>query len=213
MGNTKISQYSQTASSNTDLNSIDLGEGTMVPSDVNNFARELLKQLADMNAGTSAIQDTFTLSDPSDDTKQVRIDAGSITTGNTRVLTAPDADATIAGLSIAQEFSATQNFNATTLTDAATINWDASANQVTSVTLAGDRTFAAPTNMKDGAVYVLTLIQDSTGTRLISTWNAVFKFAAGTAPTLTTTASARDTLVFMSDGTNMYEIGRSLNVS
>lgn len=212
MGNTKISEFSQTASSNTDLNSIDLGEGTMQPSDVNNFARELLKQLADMNAGAAAIQDTFTLSDPADDTKQVRIDAGSITTGNTRVLTAPDADATIAGLSVAQEFTATQNFNATTLTDAATISWDASANQVTSVTLAGDRTFAAPTNMVDGGVYVLTIVQDATGTRVPS-FNAVFKFAGGTAPTLTTTAAARDILVFNSDGTNMYEIGRSLNVS
>ena len=213
MGNTKISEFSQTASSNTDLNSIDLGEGTMQPSDVNNFARELLKQLADMNAGAAAIQDTFTLSDPTDDTKQVRFDAVNVTTGNTRVLTVPDADATIAGLSVAQEFTATQNFDATTLTDGASIDWDASSNQVTSVTLAGDRTFNAPTNMKDGGVYVLSLIQDGTGTRLISTWNAVYKFAAGTAPTLTTTASARDVLVFLSDGTSMFEIGRSLNVS
>lgn len=212
MAKTKISEYDASASNNTDIDSIDTGEGTMVPSDVNNAIRELMAHLADMNAGTSAIQDTFTLSDPTDDTKQVRFDAEDITTGNTRVLTVPDADATIAGLSIAQEFSATQNFDATTLTDGATINWDASANQVTSVTLGGDRTFAAPTNMKDGAVYVLTIIQDATGTRVPS-WNAVFKFAAGTAPTLTTTASARDILVFNSDGTNMYEIGRSLNVS
>ena len=212
MAKTKISQYDSTASNNTDVDSIDLGEGTMVPSDVNNAFREIMAHLADMNAGSSAIQDTFTLSDPSDDTKQVRIDAGSITTGNTRVLTAPDADSTIAGLSIAQEFTKTQNFNATTLTDGATISWDASANQVTSVTLAGDRTFDAPTNIVDGGVYVLTVIQDSTGTRVPS-FNAVFKFADGSAPTLTTTASARDILVFISDGTNMYEIGRSLNVS
>ncbi len=213
MAKTKISQYDASASNNTDIDSIDLGEGTMVPSDVNNALREVMAHLADMNGGTSAIQDTFTLSDPTDDTKRVRFDAVGVTTGNTRVLTVPDADATIAGLSVAQEFSATQNFNATTLTDAATINWDASANQVTSVTLAGDRTFAAPTNQKDGGVYVLTIIQDGTGTRLISTWNGVFKFAGGTAPTLTTTASAKDVLVFLSNGTNMQEIGRSLNVS
>ena len=212
MAKTKISQYDATASNNTDVDSIDLGEGTMVPSDVNNAFREIMAHLADMNAGTAAIQDTFTLSDPADDTKQVRFDAVGITTGNTRVLTVPDADATIAGLSVAQEFTKTQNFNATTLTDGATISWDASANQVTSVTLAGDRTFAAPTNMVDGGVYVLTIVQDATGTRVPS-FNAVFKFAAGTAPTLTTTAAARDILVFNSDGTNMYEIGRSLNVS
>ena len=212
MAKTKISEYDVSAANNTDVDSIDLGEGTMVPSDVNNALRMIMAHLADMNDGVAAIQDTFTLSDPADDTKQVRFDAVGITTGNTRVLTVPDADATIAGLSVAQEFTATQNFNATTLTDGASISWDASANQVTSVTLAGDRTFAAPTNMVDGGVYVLTIVQDATGTRVPS-FNAVFKFAGGTAPTLTTTAAARDILVFNSDGTNMYEIGRSLNVS
>ena len=61
----------------------------------------------------------------------------------------------MANLKTAQEFTATQNFNATTLTDASTVSWDASANQVTSVTLGGNRTFGAPTNQKDGGVYVL----------------------------------------------------------
>lgn len=212
MAKTKISEYSATSSSNTDIDSIDLGEGTMVPSDVNNALREVMAHLADMNGGTQAIQDTFTLSDPADDTKRVRLDAVGITTGNTRVLTAPDADVTIAGLEAAQEFTKTQNFNATTLTDAASISWDASVNQVTSVTLTDNRTMAAPTNMVDGGVYTLMAIQDGTGSRTLS-YNAVFKFTGATAPTLTTTAAAKDILVFYSDGTNMYEIGRSLNVS
>ena len=69
----------------------------------------------------------------------------------------------MANLKTAQEFTATQNFNATTLTDGATISWDVSANQVTSVTLGGNRTFGAPTNQKDGGVYVLIVIQDGTG--------------------------------------------------
>lgn len=118
----------------------------------------------------------------------------------------------MANLKTAQEFTATQNFNATTLTDASTVSWDASANQVTSVTLGGNRTFGAPTNQKDGGVYVLIGIQDGTGSRTI-TWNAVFKWVQGTAPTLTTTASARDIFVFVSNGTNLYEIGRAANVS
>ena len=212
MAKTKISEYDATSSSNTDIDSIDLGEGTMVPSDVNNALREVMAHLADMNAGTAAIQDTFTLSDPADDTKQVRIDAVGITTATTRVLTAPDADVTIAGLEAAQEFTKTQNFNATTLTDAASISWDASANQVTSVTIADSRTMAAPTNMVDGACYVITVIQDGTGGYTMS-WNAVFKFAAATAPVVTATADARDIFVFVSDGTNMYEIGRSQNIA
>lgn len=212
MPKTKISEYDSTAGNNSDLDSIALGENVMVPSDVNNALRELMAHLADMNAGTSAIKDTFTLSDTADDTKQVRIDAGNITTGTTRVLSAPDASVTLAGLEKAQQFTKTQNFDATTLVDGASISWDASANQVTSVTLAGNRTMAAPTNLVDGAVYLLTIIQDGTGSRTMS-WNAVFKFTGGTAPTLTTTASARDVLVFYSNGTNMYEIGRSLNIS
>ena len=212
MAKTKISEYDSTAGNNADLDGINLQEGVMIPSDLNNFCREIMAHLADMNAGTSAIQDTFTLSDPADDTKQVRFDAEDITTGTTRVLTAPDADVTIAGLEKAQEFTKTQNFNATTLVDGASISWDASANQVTSVTITDNRTMAAPTNLVDGAVYLLVIIQDGTGSRTMS-WNAVFKFTGGTAPTLTTTAAAKDILVFYSDGTNMYEIGRSLNVS
>jgi hypothetical protein len=70
----------------------------------------------------------------------------------------------------------------------------------------------APTNQVDGAVYVLMIKQDSTGGFTMS-WNAVFKFAGGTAPVVTATASAKDVYVFLSDGTNMMEIGRSQNVS
>lgn len=104
-----------------------------------------------------------------------------------------------------QEYEKTQNFNATTLTDAATIAWDASSNQVTQVTITDNRTMGLPTNLIDGGTYVLHVIQDATGSRTI-TWNAIFKWSGGTAPTLTTTASARDIISFISDGTNMYGI-------
>ena len=62
MAKTKISEYDSTAGNNTDLDSINLSENVMIPSDLNNFCREIMAHLADMNAGTSAIQDTFTLS-------------------------------------------------------------------------------------------------------------------------------------------------------
>ena len=118
----------------------------------------------------------------------------------------------VANLNTAQEFSATQNFNATTLSDGSTVSWDASANQVTSVTLGGNRTLGAASNQVDGGVYVISIIQDGTGSRTV-TFNSNYKFVAGTAPTLTTDANARDVLVFVSNGTNMFEIGRALNVS
>jgi len=142
----------------------------------------------------------------------------AVATSNGQALTSTTAgvaswtDVGDALLGTAQEWSAQQNFNATTLTFNATQAWNVTTDQVTSVTLTANVTFSAPTNMKDGGFYAITVIQDGTGSRTGS-WNTVFKWAAGTAPTLTTTASAKDIFVFRSDGTNMYEVGRQLNVS
>tara|TARA_A100001037_G_C15131499_1_gene628920 strand:+ start:832 stop:1470 length:639 start_codon:yes stop_codon:yes gene_type:complete len=212
MSKDKITDYSATASSNTDVGGVNLQENSMLASDVNNAFREILSHLAEMNAGTHPLADTLTLADPTDLTKKFRFDGVGISASNTRVLTIQDSDLTVAGINVAQEFTATQNFNATTLTDASTIAWDASANQVTSVTLGGNRTLGASTNQVDGGVYVISVIQDGTGGRTLS-FNSNYKFAGGTAPTVTSTASARDVFVFMSNGTNMFEIGRSQNVS
>jgi hypothetical protein len=101
---------------------------------------------------------------------------------------------------------------AITLTDGATLNWDTSLGQVAQVTLGGNRTFAAPTNLVDGGFYSLLIIQDGTGSRTIS-WNAVFDFTGGTAPTLSTAAGSKDLIAWRSDGTNLLEVGRSLGVA
>lgn len=103
----------------------------------------------------------------------------------------------------AREYTKAQNFDATTLTDEATIAWDLEANQVASVTLEDNRTLAAPTNMVDGASYILTVIQDATGSRTLA-FNSVFKFPEGETPVLTTAANSVDILTFVSDGTNMF---------
>ena len=122
------------------------------------------------------------------------------------------ATTNVASTSVANEYTKTQNFNATGLTDGATIAWDSSVHQVCSVTLAGNRTMAAPTNQVDGGFYHLTILQDGSGSRTM-TWNAVFKWPSDTAPTLTTTASQQDELTFRSNGTNMYLVGQSLAVA
>jgi hypothetical protein len=98
--------------------------------------------------------------------------------------------------------AASANIKNQTLTDGVTINWNTASGQVATVTLGGNRTMAAPTNLKVGT-YILHVYQDATGSRLI-TWNSVFKWVGGVAPTLTTTASAHDVLSFVSDGTNLY---------
>lgn len=90
-----------------------------------------------------------------------------------------------------------------TLTDAATVAWDGALGPVAKVTLGGNRTLAAPTNLVDGGTYILRVIQDGTGSRTLA-YNAVFKWPGGTAPVLSTAINAIDILTFVSDGTNLY---------
>lgn len=89
-----------------------------------------------------------------------------------------------------------------TLTDGATVSWDTSLGRVATVTIGDSRTMAAPTNLKVGT-YILSVIQGGSGSYTL-TWNSVFKWPAGVAPSLTTTVGARDLFTFYSDGTNLY---------
>jgi hypothetical protein len=88
------------------------------------------------------------------------------------------------------------------IADAATINWNMDLGSVMQVTLAGNRTMAAPTNLVSGGTYTAIIKQDATGSRTL-TWNAVFKFAGGS-KTLSTAANATDVATFVSDGVNLY---------
>ena len=89
-----------------------------------------------------------------------------------------------------------------TLTDGATITPDFNNGNIQEVTLAGNRTLANPTNQKSGARYAIIVNQDATGSRTL-TFGTDYLFAGGTVPTLTTAASSKDILVFLSDGTNL----------
>ena len=108
--------------------------------------------------------------------------------------------------------SAKLNYSESTLTDQATVTWDASTQDVCKLTLGGNRTLAAPTNNTTGQFISILVIQDGTGSRTL-TWNAVFEFAADTAPTLTTTASKGDVFVFRYNGSKWLEVGRNQNLT
>ena len=90
----KITDYSATAASNTDVGGINIDEGCDF-GNMNNMGREIMSHLADLSNGTYPIKDTFSIADPSDLTKIARFDCGSITTSTTRVITLPDGDVTI----------------------------------------------------------------------------------------------------------------------
>lgn len=82
------------------------------------------------------------------------------------------------------------------LSDAATIATDMTTGINFSVTLGGNRTLGAPTNTQDGRSGCYFFTQDGTGSRTLA-YNSVWKFSGGTAPTLTTTASAVDMLCYV----------------
>jgi hypothetical protein len=86
-----------------------------------------------------------------------------------------------------------------TLTYSSTVNWNMNNGPFSKLTLAGNPTMAAPTNLKNGATYTMWLYQDGTGNRTV-TWDNVFKWKNFTAPTLSTAPSSMDVLTFISDG-------------
>ena len=83
-----------------------------------------------------------------------------------------------------------------TLTDGANISVDLGANQNFTVTLAGNRTLDNPTNIVVGQTGSIFIVQDGTGSRTLS-FGSYYDFAGGTAPTLTTTASAVDRIDYV----------------
>ena len=93
-----------------------------------------------------------------------------------------------------------------TLTDQAAIDWDLALGGAATVTLAGDRTLNEATNMVDGSHASLRIIQDGTGTRLL-TWHASYRFPGGVDPALSAAAGNIDILQFNCDGTNMDCVG------
>jgi hypothetical protein len=104
--------------------------------------------------------------------------------------------------STVRAYTKQQNFAQATLTDGANIDWNLDNAQSAIVTLGGNRTLNAPTNMVAGATYRLVVKQDATGSRTL-TWNAVFDFGDLGEPVLSTGANKEDIFYFDCDGTNM----------
>ena len=93
-----------------------------------------------------------------------------------------------------------------TLVDGANISWDVDASPVAQVVLGGNRTLADPTNAVNGGFYVLNVVQDNGGSRLLS-YGSAYDFGDPGEPSLTATAGEWDVLCFLYRGNRMCLVG------
>ena len=79
--------------------------------------------------------------------------------------------------------------------ESGTVTLDFGSSNNFKITLTGTSTLGAPTNASGGQSGSIFILQDGTGSRTLA-YNAVFAFAGGIAPTLTTAASGQDALLY-----------------
>ena len=164
-------------------------DGAIVNADINASAAIDATKIADGSVTSAEFQYINTLSSNA----QTQIDAkAAVGTANT--------------------WTAGQRGEITALTDGATITIDMADSNNFSVTLAGNRTFANPSNDTAGQSGSIFITQDGSGSRTAS-WGTDWDFAGGTAPTLTTTAGAVDRVDYViKDSSNIHAVA-TLNYS
>jgi hypothetical protein len=132
--------------------------------------------------------------------------------GTSGVVSVATAGTDYAGISTAQSFTAGQRGSVSALTDGATITPNFNTANNFSLTLGGNRTLANPTNLTAGQSGVIVITQDATGGRTLA-FGSYWDFSGGTAPTLTTAASAVDVLVYYVNSTTSITASLISNIS
>ena len=219
MAKNSWNDYSATASSNTDVGSIDISEGCS-PANINDAIREVMSHTADVVAGTTALTSLSittgvfgdgTSSAPSL-TNSGDTDTGiyfsganevSLATGGTQRLSVNSSG------HLNHNGSASADINALTSSTAITIDMSTAQNH--SVTLAHNTTFDI-SNGTAGQTGSILVTQDSSGSRTAS-FSSKFKFAGATAPTLSTTASAVDRIDYFIVSSSLVHAVATTNLS
>ena len=110
-----------------------------------------------------------------------------------------------------QTWTGAQRGTITALTDAATIAVDFDSSNNFSVTLGDNRTLGQPSNQTVGQSGSIFITQDGTGSRTLG-YHADWKWAAATAPTLTTTAAAVDRIDYIVAAANKIHAVATLDI-
>lgn len=143
------------------------------------------------------------------------ISVAGTSVANTGVLSVNGSTGAVTNVAVtnaAQSFTAQQRGAISALTDGATITPDFALANNFSVTLGGNRTLANPSNLTAGASGCIWITQDGTGSRTLA-YGSSWDFTGGTAPTLTTTANARDCLVYSVQSTTQITATLITNLS
>lgn len=106
---------------------------------------------------------------------------------------------TAAATNRSQSYTGAQTVSSISLIDTFTISTNASQGNVFTVTLFGNRTLGAPTNLQAGGTYLWIITQGSSSRTL--QYNSIFKFPNGLVPELSTAANAIDVLTCVYNGT------------
>jgi len=114
-------------------------------------------------------------------------------------------------LADAQTFTGAQRGEITALTDASSIATNLALSNNFSLQLSGNRTLANPTNIVAGQSGSIFITQDGTGSRTLA-YGSYFKFVAGTAPVLSTTAAAIDRIDYVVKSSTAIQAVASLDV-
>lgn len=150
------------------------------------------------------------------------VDLTSAQTLTNKILTAPaltgattiGTGATITTPTITKPVMNATNPSAQTYSpsSAGTATLDLSLANEHRITMPAGNITIALTNDTNAQKFIISILQDSTGSRIV-TWFTTIKWAGGVAPTLTTTASKRDTFGFIRTGSGTYDgfiIGQNL---
>lgn len=126
---------------------------------------------------------------------------GSVTvqapsTSSTLTATLPNASTTLAGVGVAQDYTAAQRGTAVALTSSsASISVDASLGNNFTHTLTENTTLANPSNLVVGQSGVIVFTQHASSPKTLA-YGGYWKFPSGATPTLTATNSAFDVLAY-----------------
>ncbi len=99
-----------------------------------------------------------------------------------------------------------QSLQQVALTDGPNIDWNLDTAPRAIVTIAGNRTINAPSNMISGGMYTLVIRQDATGNRTV-VWDPVtflYVWNLGVEPVLSSGPNESTIVCFYSDGVNMF---------